>query len=148
MKKIFEFGKIDFYGTGRKTNAVTIEVELSEGNVFSACGYIWNIRRTDCVCGGQCLDEIYPFKKNNPTFKAIYEMWKKHHLNDMHAGTEKQEEALEKAGYTGWANDYEECCKYLKSIGLYEDNGYKFGTGWLKREISEEDLKIIRGLLS
>ncbi|MDV3429125.1 MAG: hypothetical protein LIR50_19205 [Bacillota bacterium] len=148
MKKNFELGKIDFYGTGRKINAVTVKIELTEENVFTACGYVWNIRRTDCVSGGQNLDEIYKFKKNNPIFKVIYEMWKKHHLNDMHAGTEKQEEALEKAGYTAWARDYEKCCEYLESVGLLEDNGYKFGTGWLKREIPQEDLEKIRGLFN
>lgn len=146
MKKTYEFNKIDFYGTGRKINAVSVEIELTEDNVFTACGWIWNIRRTDCVSGGQNLDEINKFKKNHPIFKVIYQMWKKYHLNDMHPGTEAQEEALEKAGYTGWANNYYECCDYLKSIGLYEDNGYKFGTGWLKREIPQEDLEIIKGL--
>ena len=27
MKKVFDFGKIDFYGKGRKCNAVTVEME-------------------------------------------------------------------------------------------------------------------------
>lgn len=30
MKKVFEFGKIDFYGMGRKINKVTVEIELEE----------------------------------------------------------------------------------------------------------------------
>ena len=60
---------------------------------------------------------------------------------------EKAEEALEKAGLTEWANKYQECCDYLKSINLYEDNGYKFGCGWLKRDIPSQDLEIIKGLL-
>ena len=91
---------------------------------------------------GQCLDELaqYPSIKNNPKFKQVYEWWKKWHLNDMHAGTQRQEAALEQAGVTGWANNYTECCKYLESIDLLVDNGYKFGTSWLKREIPSETL--------
>ena len=119
---------------------VELKIELSDDGNFSVCGGVWNSRRTDCIMWGQCLDELaqYPSIKNNPKFKQIYEWWKKWHLNDMHAGTEKQEQALEDAGLTGWANEYSKCCDYLESIGLLYDNGYKFGTSWLKREIPAE----------
>lgn len=30
MKKVFNFGKIDYYKNGRKINAVTVEVELEK----------------------------------------------------------------------------------------------------------------------
>lgn len=140
MKTKLNLGKIDGYGIGRKTCAVEVELELTDDGRFTASGTVWNSRHTDCIMGGQCLDEIYPHLKNNPKFKQVYEWWKKWHLNDMHAGTEKQESALEQAGLTGWANNYTECCKYLESIGLLYDNGYKFGTSWLKREIPNETL--------
>ena len=145
-KKIFKFGKIDYYGTGRKINAVEIEIEFKDG-VFTASGDIWNSKRTDIICGGQCLDEIRKFIKND-TFKKIYRLWKLYHLNDMHAGTRKQEQALADRFGGVDANNYTEQCNYLKSIGLYEDNGYKFGTGWLKYEIPEEDKKEIENLLN
>lgn len=145
MRRKFNFGKIDFYGRGRKINLVEVEVELSDKGVFTASGTIWNSRKTDCVCGGQCLDTIVKYIKN-PTFKKIHGFWKQYHLNDMHAGTVRQEEALDAAGLTEYANNYRKCCDYLESIGLLVDNGYKFGTGWLKRDIPAEDLEEIKKL--
>lgn len=62
MKKIFDFGKIDYTGTGRKT---------------------------DIVAGGQCLDIIARYIKT-PLFKEIYRLWKLYHLNDMHPECEHQ----------------------------------------------------------
>jgi len=140
MKKTYKFLK----ELDKKTIEATITIELNENNVFTASGWLQEGRR---CCSGQCLEEIYNYFNDNETMVTIYNIWKKHHLNDMHPGTEAQEEALEKAGYTSWANKYNECCDYLKSINLYEDNGYKFGCGWLKRDIPSQDLEIIKGLL-
>ena len=147
MKKTFNFGKIDYYGRGRKINSVEVKVELSDKGVFTASANIWNSKHTDCVCGGQCLDEVAKYVKSDK-FKKIYRLWEQYHLNDMHPGTEKQEEALKVAGLNSWANNYSECCDYLESINLLVDNGYKFGTGWLKREIPVEDIAEIEKLLT
>ena len=97
--------------------------------------------------GGQCLDVVAKYVKSDK-FKKIYRLWELYHLNDMHSGTEKQEEALKTAGLEGWANSYSECCDYLESINLLVDDGYKFGTGWLKREIPAEDVAEIKKLLT
>ena len=140
MKKTYKFKK----EINKVNIEATITIELNENNVFTASGWLQEGRR--CY-SGQCLEEIYNYFNDNETMATIYNMWKKHHLNDMHPGTEAQEKALEEAGLTHWANEYKKCCDYLESIGLYEDNGYKFGTGWLKREIPQEDLQIIEGLL-
>lgn len=129
-----------------KSYRVELEIELTDDGNFSVCGDVYRSKwrfgecERDYIMGGQCLDELaqYPSIKNNSKFKQVYEWWKKWHLNDLHAGTEKQEQALEDAGMTNWANNYTECCKYLESIGLLYDNGYKFGTSWLKREIPNE----------
>ena len=112
-------------------NVVKVEVEMKDGN-FSMHGDYGN-------GAGQIVDDIRP--KNDAQEKLI-ELWNRWHLNDMKAGTPKQEEALKKwreerkihGKYTG----YDEECEYLKSIGLYEDNGYKYGTKWLKEELPED----------
>ena len=86
MKKSFNFGKIDYNRTGRKSNTVTVDISYEERNgkkVFTASGSIWNSRHTDIIAGGQCLDTIYKYI-NHPTFKEIYRLWYKYHLNDMH----------------------------------------------------------------
>lgn len=114
-----------------ENNLFKIDVELrrkEDGKEeFSASGEWGN----SC---GQCLDEIKPA---NEFQKRLVELWHKYHLNGMNAGTEKQEEALkkwrEKNKIEGWAYDDE--VKYLKSIKLYEDKGYKYGSSWLYREL-------------
>lgn len=147
MKKTFEFGKIAYFGK-RKINLVTVEVEFKEG-CFTACGNIYNMRQTDIVCGGQCLDTIAEYI-HTPLFRKIYRLWKLYHLNDMHAGTPEQENALITQFGNRRANDYKKHCEYLKSIGLYEvqHNGkpYRYGFGWLKWEIPAEDIEIIKSL--
>ena len=140
------FGKVDAYGSGRKNNEVTIEMELKDGR-FSASGKVWNSKHTDIISGGQNLDEIKEYLKGNKDYEKIYNMWQKHHLNDMHAGTEKQEEALNKKFGGVNPNKYDEQVAYLKSINLYEDNGYRFGSGWLKRDIPQDDLKEITKII-
>lgn len=147
MRKVFDLGKIDWNGTGRRVNQVTIEIELREDMkgrpVFSACGNVYNGRGTDIITGGQILDEILDKMPNNALVQLIVGLWNRNHLNDMHTGTEAQEAALEKLEHRSFADD----CEYLKQLGLYEDNGYKFGSSWLYREISKKDLVEIKKLL-
>ena len=104
MKKVFDFGKIDYNGTGAKRNLVTVEVEYRNENgreVFSACGSIWNARHTDIICGGQCLGTIAEYIKT-PLFNAIFRLWKLYHLNDMHPECEHQRAA----GWREQANEF------------------------------------------
>lgn len=151
-RKVIELGKIDFYGTGKKINAVDVEIELrstNKGPELSICGSIWNSRHTDIVCGGQCLDEIAEYI-HSAKFKEIYRLWKNYHLNGMHAGTVRQEAYLKEHRKTEPYKDYTRDCEILKEAGLYEDeqeNGYKYGHSWLYRKIPEEDLRKINEIL-
>ena len=149
MEKTFDFGKIDYYGKGRKINRVTVKVCLEEKgvkDVFTASGMILNSKETDCICGGQCLDEIAKYVKD-PVFLEIYDLWKKYHLNDMHAGTPKQEAALAAHFPKGKYIDYMDKVKYLESIGLYEDDGYRYGSSWLYERIPDDALNRIKKLI-
>ena len=164
MKKVFDFGKIDFYGTGRKINKVTIEVELKDtdkGPEFSASGDVGNSKHTDIVCGGQCLDELDNVSTlhDNQLFSKIYRLWKLYHLNGMNAGTARQTKAVnDYLDRTKSKYDYKLVYDYVESIDLYEDKEYLFkygnelkpyiyGSSWLYRSIPDEDLKIIKELL-
>lgn len=92
FRKSFDFGKINYNGTGRRYSAkVNIEYRLEERDgrlfwEFSACGSIGQ------RCGGQCLDTIAEFV-HNATFRAIHGLWKRNHLNGMTAGSPAQEAA-------------------------------------------------------
>ena len=159
-RKIF-LGYTDYEFPGKKVNSVGCEISLKDGKYFSAMAWIIDSRGKDHLCGGQCLDTINdncPDIKANPIWQKIYRLWKLYHLNDLHAGTVEQEEALNKWRASNSSRDnidggtsYDKDCEYLKSIGLYEVdyNGkpYRYGTAWLKRDIPEEDLNQIKELL-
>lgn len=144
MKKVFNFGKINYNESGRKNCPVTVELELRKKGgektftidpktkeriytgettpiyyEFSASGTIWNAKKTDCLEGGQCLDTIAEYIKD-PLFLEIYGLWGKYHLNGMNAGTPEQKEAIQKMGSRSY--NYKTVCEYLKNIGLYEVN--------------------------
>ena len=60
-RRILEFGKIDYSGNGHKAYLVEIEMELrksEDGEIeFTACGGVWNTKKTDYVCCGQMIDD-------------------------------------------------------------------------------------------
>lgn len=111
----------------KENNLATIEIEITD-NRLSMCGEYRG-------GGGQCLDSIKPKNKEQ---ERLIEIWRRWHLNDMHAGTEKQEAAIDKWIKKGNHYDYEKACKYLKSIRLFVDHSYKYGHGWLKRNLPNE----------
>lgn len=188
MKKTFDFGKIKYTNKKRAVNLVTVDVELRrrggettftidqktgektitgktpEYVELAISGAIWNARRTDCVCGGQCLDEIYKYRKqlSEPElFNEIYDLWKKYHLNGMHAGTPEQEAAIKEWEAAGNRYDYKVACEMLKKINLYKVNytgasvgrmynnePYKYGQAWLIQELPGNVLLRIEHLLS
>lgn len=170
MKRTFKFGKIDYYNTGREINAVEITIELIEKDgkpVFSASGDVWNIKHRDIIMGGQCLDDpiIVKHLKGNKTFEEILDLWKKYHLNDMHAGTYEQEtcikenqeernlieKRLKEENKNKYISNYVVSCELLKNHNLYEvevdGKPYKYGHSWLYWDIPNEDLLRIKNLL-
>jgi len=125
----------------KEQNKVVAELELEQkgkGLVFSMSGDYKN-------SGGQCFDSVKPSNKYQ---KQLLNFWKKHHLNDMHAGTKTQEEALKKLKDF---ESYEQSTEYLKQIGLYEvtlrnGNTYKYGHGWLYRELPKDVKTHLKGI--
>ena len=149
MEQTISFGKIDYNQRGRRNCEFTVDMSLTEENgvpVFSASADVWNPSHTDIYTGGQCLDDV---PCDDPLFLEIKDLWKRNHLNDMHAGSIKQEMALKTAEeknpgifrdkYSGIYLDkdmnphlivdensagdnrsrYDKQCDYLKEVGLY-----------------------------
>lgn len=159
MKKTLQLGKVDAYGTGRKINAVDIEIRL-ESDRLSITGDIWNMPHTDIVSGGQNHEEIAALFPNNRKVQRIIEVWKRWHLNDMRAGCEHQRAEewdkrpirsdlpLDSYGihYDGQTSPSWNMLTWVHADeypgGLLGEPcpecGYKYGTAWLKEELPAE----------
>ena len=139
---MIELGQVDYNNSGQKNCTAEIKIELKDspkGKVLSIMGGIWNSKHSDYYTCGQCLDTILEFFPSNPKVKRIVEIWNRWHLNDMKAGTPKQEACIREmpTPKTGQAI-YDLTCEYLESKGLLVDNGYKYGSEWLFEEIPNE----------
>ncbi|MBO6117365.1 MAG: hypothetical protein J6P44_02355 [Bacteroidales bacterium] len=97
---------------------------------------------------GQCQDRVDEIAGSNKQLRFLLEMQEKYHLNGMCAGTKKQTDYLRNVPAE---LSYEKKLVALEKVGLAEDRGYKYGTGWLCKVIPQEDLdailQFIRGKL-
>lgn len=118
---------------------------LPSGNSLGGCGQIdmefahRNMEDNDNRYSNLIYPEDIKFAEgwNKELWLDFLDIWKKYHLNDMKAGTPKQEKAIDefraKNKIEGWA--YEKEVEYLKSIKLYNDRGVKYGFQWLKEDL-------------
>lgn len=148
MKARFDCGLIYLKGY-KNRRRVFIDMELKHNDKNLPCLSIsGSVRGHMC---GQCLDSIKAARKregfNYFLFSMLYDLWKEYHLNDLHAGTQKQEEFLKNTKDIHHY-DYNICCELLKENNLLFDNGYKYGTSWLYRNIPNEALARIAFLFN
>lgn len=144
MRKKIAIGKVDYENKGLDSNLVEIEYSLKDGR-FSASGNIWMSSKRDILSGGQNLDEIAELFPSNELVQRIVSVWRKWHLNDMHAGSPKQEAFLESLNLPNNGNHYETAKAKLKDAGLdpddsYIHNGkpYSYGSAWLYVELPSD----------
>ena len=171
-ERTYSLGKVDYWGRGRRrAHEVRLQIALRprifNGEVgfqeLSICGEIWNAAHTDIESGGQnieCIEAILPqlSGKREALIEAMLPIWKKWHLNDMHAGTPEQEKVIHDhfSRYPG----YDKACELLKLYDLYEvpytgwtSSGYaknikyKYGHGWLVRVLPHRLESALKQLL-
>lgn len=126
---------------------VTLELQIENGRL-SITGFGQWRPQTDYNYCGQIQDtvrkDLSRYRRrfiSTQHIRAILAVWDKWHLNDMHAGTESQDailarfagELAERSKYP--ASHYTIACEILGREGLLIDNGYKYGTAWLKRDL-------------
>ena len=157
MYRIFSY-KINMDGYKCRCH-MKVEAELrdgKEGPVFSMSGSVLPPNKKGYIMGGQMFDHIPEDKVDSSVYAFLIQMWKKYHLNDLHAGTPEQEKCLDEhreeieALEPGYGH-YHACCVVLGNYGLYEvdldGKPYKYGHAWLYRPIPDEDLTKIRYVL-
>ena len=86
------------YNGNRKINECRVDFELrlnecTNSLMLCICGDVWNFTKTDCVMGGQCLDDMLNLAKAAhwkagaiAILEEINMLWKKYHLNGMYSG--------------------------------------------------------------
>ena len=93
MRHKYTLGKCDGYGNGRKSCLAVINWELKDG-AFSMSAEVWNSLRTDIIRGGQCVDEVAAYFPHDMKAARMVAIWRRWHLNNLRAGTPKQEAKL------------------------------------------------------
>lgn len=143
QKWTLDLGKVDYSGKGRKSNRVTLEVELrhkvntvapyldvdlnpcTEYTELSICGNVWNAAGSDIMTGGQCRDTLAKLFPDAGPVKRLLGIWDRYHLNGMKGGTREQERYLKdarvKAVYP--ASQYDADCKVLEKANLLTVTG-------------------------
>ena len=97
--------------------------------------------------GGQIRDELNPkyidFSIPQKRVGSIKNVWKEWHLNDLQAGTKRQQKALKTMRKSKKMDYYDSSVKHLKKKKLHKDRGYAFGSDWLVDPLPKDvELKI------
>jgi hypothetical protein len=74
----------------------------------------------------------------------MIQIWKRWHLNDTRAGSQKQEEFLREYPISGTKDRYDLACSALDKAGLLIDNGYKYGSAWIHEQLPSEVISEIK----
>lgn len=120
-----------------------VEGPTRGGNALGACGQIDMHLKNEVAKIAPALGWSHGLIRE---FLAVWDRW---HLNTMKAGTSAQEAHLkaienEFPGYP--MSHYDWACKRLDIANLLVDNGYKYGTSWLREEVPEDVLKFLKSL--
>lgn len=112
--KTVSLGKVDGYGSGRKSCELTVTCTLTRHNrdVFNETPWrtvdlkdiwsyvevsitadVWNHLKTDIIAGGQMKDDILRYV-DTPWTRDLVVLWDRVHLNGTKAGTTKQERVI------------------------------------------------------
>ena len=105
-----------------------IKITLKKGCV-SFTGEIFNKWAKTPHSMGQIVDDLEAY---GYTEQAA--LWREWHLNDMQVGTDVQQEAVREI-----EGSYAYKCTFLAHAGLLIDRGFKYGSGWLMKEITQEE---------
>ena len=134
-------------GTDLKTYENPLELSISNG--------IWNKSHTDITEGGQGHDTLRealqkgyftPTGLTRQEFKKLLDVWDKYHLNDLKAGTIKQNKFVDEylENHKDERYDYTKMKNLLKENGLEPDNGYEYGSAWFYEPLPEDVIKFVR----
>ena len=166
MKKTIDLGKYA-YTSNKKVNKITIDMQLTESNIMSITGTVWNAKETDAETCGQCQDTINEViasqgsESTKALWNVIYYLWNNYHLNNLHAGTPEQEKLLKQNPNRSYDNDVEflkqhdmltvpaeQADPYRKKDSKFIGEPYTYGYEWLTWPLPKEVVDIIKAILA
>lgn len=116
---------------GNNSRILTVTCKLNENGNIKEWSFQWEVYKAGkphlekyWLKGWQCIDS-FP--------EEVQRVWKIYHLNGMTPWTPAQNEIIKtyKENNPDWHYNYSKACNILKKHNLYEDNGYRYGSGWL-----------------
>lgn len=114
-----------------------VEGPKSNGNCRGGCGQIvmheWDFSE---LCDGWTPELVERFR----------DVWETYHLNNMQAGTPAQTAYLKANPVPNTGNHFVNSCKALADAGLNPDNGYTYGSTWLRIDVPDDVLAFLIGL--
>ena len=132
------FCKIKY--TDNKLSISGVEGPMSNGNARGSCGQI------DMHLKPEHIKDFAP-EWSASRMRVFLEYWDTWHLNDMQAGTPNQTKELEKHEFPGYpVSHYDWACDVLTKAGLHPDDGYKYGSKWLKVDVPADVLAFLSAL--
>lgn len=148
FKKIVRLGKIPH--TDKQRMDVFCSIQYKEGNL-SISGVEGLLRSGNARGGcGQIVMSLTAtmFNEYAPDWDVVkvarfLDVWNNWHLNDMQAGTPKQTAYLKQKGDK---LNYDESKAVLKTAGLEPDDGYRYGSKWLKVDVPDDVLGFLQAL--
>lgn len=148
MQKTLFFSNGSSEASKKISCKITVEIKDKDGfKVLSIRGYYFKGEKLlesqkNLLGFGQIADEVKNFIP-----ATLYKVWKRWNLNDMRAGTARQEEILRKAKDSGIElNSHEDGRNVLAEKDAYIDNGHKYGTRWLREELPQDVIDYIMTL--
>ena len=115
-----------------------------DGSSLSITGVEGPKASGDCIGScGQIVGNFHDYESDNDIdIQKFNDIWNEWHLNDMVAGSPRQEAFIKDVMASGVRYHYDVICNMLKGANLLEDteylhNGeaYRYGTAWLQKEV-------------
>ena len=109
-----------------------VEGPMRNGNCKGSCGQIYESLR------GREEEIKFVDGWNIDLARHFFDVWDRWHLNDTKAGTGAQEQFLRENPVKGFGKASE----VLRIAGLNPDNGYEYGSKWLREEVARRDSRV------
>jgi hypothetical protein len=169
FEKNIYLGTTDFENDG-EDNEIYVSVELTQTPlaldwetykslfnvpVLRMSGEIWETDKQsdenygrDILSGGQNHSVIKKIFKGDKDIERLVEIWEKYHLNDLQAGSKRQNKIIEEWLEKGNKFSHEEVGKVLREAGVHFDNGYTYGSQWLYQPIPDSVIVELKNIIS